>query len=118
MCRIYSITCTLIDLMLHVCATDIHKAAVTAIRFTNVTLLAPCRRQPYSKNFPNHDINSQLKLSQFLGVTLQDYSAVTLKTYPATTVPGKDSLNPFGSKIVPVFLSFTTLFSIVLPSCS
>ena len=54
----------------------IHRAVVTAIRFTNVALLAPCYRQPYSKNFPNHDISSQLKLSLFLDVTVQNYLAV------------------------------------------
>ena len=86
-----------------------HRAVVTAIWFTNVSLLTPCSRQPYSKNFPNHDINSQLKLSLFLGVILQNCLAVTLKTYSATNVPGKESLNPFGLKIVAGFVSFAKL---------
>ena len=39
----------------------------------------------------------------FLCATLQNYLAVSLKTYNATIVPGKESLNPFGLRIVAGF---------------
>ena len=53
-------------------------------------------------------------------VTLQNYLAVTLKTYNATNAPGKESLNPFGLRIVTVFffLSVMLVSTSMLPSCS
>ena len=94
----------------------IHSAVLTTIRLTNVTLFVPCRRQPCSKNIPNDAINSQWKYHYFPTPPFKNFFFCHyFKTYSATNVPGKESLNFFGPTIV--FFLFLFIFFLSHSHC-